>query len=110
MDLDPALVEVVGMLRPLATASSTFVITPIVGVLSGGRPLLRAHPREVVSVFDVSVDELLRPGIHRSERWMLPSNTLDIQFFELEGETVWGATARILTDLLTRLTLHRSQT
>jgi hypothetical protein len=28
---------------------------------------------------------------------------MSVFFFELADETVWGATARILTDLLTRL-------
>jgi 8-oxo-dGTP pyrophosphatase MutT (NUDIX family) len=106
--LAPEAVEVVGTLRPLATASSTFVITPFVGIVAEGRPTLRAHPREVVAVFDVSIDELLHPDTYRNEQWSFPSRgRLDVHFYELEGETVWGATARILTDLLTRLTAPR---
>jgi hypothetical protein len=62
-------------------------------------------------VFDVAIDELLVPEVFREERWDVPTEMLvgvgpdrAIHFFELPGETVWGATARILTGFLTHLT------
>jgi 8-oxo-dGTP pyrophosphatase MutT (NUDIX family) len=105
--LDPAAVDVVAELDGIGTVASRFVIRPFAGFV-GGRPQIHAHPREVVSVFDVALSELLDPEAYRQELWSgragAPDFTLAVQFFELPGETVWGATARILFNLLTHVT------
>lgn len=109
--LDPQRVDVVAELDGIGTVASRFVIRPFVGLLAG-RPALRPHPREVVSVFDVALSELLDPAAYRQEHWSgragAPDFRLAVQFFELPGETVWGATARILGNLLSHLTMGRS--
>jgi 8-oxo-dGTP pyrophosphatase MutT (NUDIX family) len=111
--LDPARVEVVAELDSLPTFASRFTIAPFVGLLDG-RPELRPDPFEVVSVFDVALSDLLDPDAHREERWDLvvpegvaPQLDRAVHFYLLPGETVWGATARILTAFLTHLTAPR---
>ena len=104
--LDPGVVEIVGALTPLRTVASSFVITPFVGFCAG-EPTLVAHEREVVRVFDVGLGELLDPHTHRREVWPVRDTELHVDFYLLPGETVWGATARMLTDLLGRLTTLR---
>lgn len=103
--LDPGDVETVAWLRPIVTFASGSIIRPYVGVLDG-RPHLEAHPVEVDRVFDVGLADLLDEGAFHEELWRRPSpraTTADgyvpILFFEVDGETVWGATARILTEL-----------
>jgi 8-oxo-dGTP pyrophosphatase MutT (NUDIX family) len=115
--LDPAIVEVVAELDSLTTVMGRFVLTPFVGLLPGGRPALVPDPREVVRVFDVSLSELLDDAAYREERWDIPESLgpeagidRSIHFFEVTeggGETVWGATARILADFLGHLTAAR---
>ena len=100
--LVPDDVEIVARLDAIGTVASRFTITPFVGFLPS-RPLLTPDPREVVRVFDVPLSELMADGVFREERWDTWRNDLDIQFYELEGETVWGATARILTGFLAHL-------
>jgi 8-oxo-dGTP pyrophosphatase MutT (NUDIX family) len=98
--LEPAEVEILGSLAPLETVSSGSRITPFVGVL-GRRPHLAPNPAEVARAFDVSLAELVSDGVYREERWDLPGlEDRPMHFFELEDETVWGATARILMELL----------
>lgn len=98
--LGPAQVQVIGRLTPLVTLSSSAGITPVVGVLRG-RPRLVANPAEVDRVFDVSLAELTRDPVYREERWRLPDGAeRPVHFFELDGDTVWGATARVLRELL----------
>jgi 8-oxo-dGTP pyrophosphatase MutT (NUDIX family) len=101
--LRPALVEVVAELDSIGTVASLFTITPFVGFVDG-RPDLLPHPTEVVDVFDVALSELLDPEAFREERWEMWGDLRPIVFFELPGETVWGATARILAGLLAHLT------
>ena len=49
----------------------------------------------------VRVAELLDPAIYREERWELPwAENRPIFFFELVGDTVWGATGAMLRQLL----------
>jgi 8-oxo-dGTP pyrophosphatase MutT (NUDIX family) len=98
--LDPDEVEVLGQLAPLATVSSGSRITPFVGALVR-RPRLSPNPAEVARIFDVSLAELATDEVYREERWDLPGqDDRPMHFFEVDDETVWGATARILTELL----------
>jgi 8-oxo-dGTP pyrophosphatase MutT (NUDIX family) len=98
--LDPFEVEIVGQLSPLSTFSSRSTITPFVGVL-GYRPHLHPNPAEVERVFDISLAELVSDGVYRQELWELPDvGWREMNFFELTGDTVWGATARMLKELL----------
>jgi 8-oxo-dGTP pyrophosphatase MutT (NUDIX family) len=101
--LDPPAVEVVAELDGIGTVGSRFMISPFVGFLAGV-PELRPDPHEVVRVFDVALVELLAPGVHHAERWKTPMIDHEVHFFELPGETVWGATARILFGFLAFLT------
>ena len=109
--LDPALVEVVGRLSAVTTFASGSFITPVVGLLPG-RPPLVASPHEVEHVFDVALAELADPGIFREEWWtvagrgpLVGGEPFPVWFFELPDDTVWGATARMLVELL-RLVLE----
>ena len=109
VELDPNTVDVIAELDGIGTVASKFLITPFLGLLDA-RPALVPHPREVVAVFDVALSELLATETHRSEIWSLAATELNIHFYELVGETVWGATARILTNLFGRLTEARVAT
>jgi len=100
--LDPTAVELIGTLGSLTTVSSRARITPFVGVMAE-RPRLTANPDEVERVFDVSLSELVADGVHRSERWGVAPTEIEVQFFHVDGDIVWGATGRVLVDLLRRV-------
>jgi 8-oxo-dGTP pyrophosphatase MutT (NUDIX family) len=98
--LDPATVERIGELDHLATVTSRSFIVPYVGALTA-RPATIANPQEVSAVLHVPVAELLDPAIFREERWTFPwAEDRPIFFFELVGDTVWGATGAMLRQLL----------
>ncbi|MFN8026394.1 MAG: CoA pyrophosphatase [Acidimicrobiia bacterium] len=103
--LDRADVEVVAALHPMGTVLGQFSIEPFVGLVAGC-PELTPHEWEVASVFDVALSELLADHVFREEWWTWDSSGYErsMQFYELEGETVWGASARILTGFLAHLT------
>ncbi len=100
--LSRALVQIVGELPRLTTVSSPAAIVPYVGLLQS-KPHLTPSPLEVDEVLHVSVSELLRPEIYREEIWTRDGAAMEITFFELEGDTLWGATARMLRSLFERL-------
>jgi 8-oxo-dGTP pyrophosphatase MutT (NUDIX family) len=98
--LDPvaAGVEVVGRLERFWIPVSDFVVHPVIA-LAARRPELRASPDEVGSILEPSVARFL-PGapvviVERTIRdWPLRFGAYDI-----DGLNVWGATARILSQL-----------
>ncbi|HEV3363055.1 MAG TPA: CoA pyrophosphatase [Acidimicrobiia bacterium] len=96
-------VEVVAELDTISTVTSRFLVAPFVGVLAAP-PELRPDPREVERVFDVALSELMGEGVHRVEQWGTGVLTREVHIFELEDETVWGLTARILSGFLTLIT------
>jgi 8-oxo-dGTP pyrophosphatase MutT (NUDIX family) len=97
--LDPATVDVVGELDHLATVVSRSLIAPVVGRL-GDRPTLRAGTTEVDRILTVPLLDLMRPDTYREERWGTPPYDRPVVFFELDDETIWGATGRMLVQLL----------
>jgi 8-oxo-dGTP pyrophosphatase MutT (NUDIX family) len=105
--LEPSLVTTVGWLHPLMTMVSSSFILPVLGTLAG-RPRLAPNPGEVDRIFDVSLAELADPAIFAEERWRIPGrdiagsedNAFPVWIFEVAGELIWGATARMLYELL----------
>jgi 8-oxo-dGTP pyrophosphatase MutT (NUDIX family) len=112
--LDPASVTTVGWLHPLLTMVSASFILPVLGTLAA-RPRLVANPDEVERIFDVSLAELADPEIFHEERWRFAGRTIagsednsfPVWFFEVSGELVWGATARMLYELLSIVLVER---
>lgn len=99
--LDPGVVEVLGELEHVDTIVSNSAIVPVVGTLD--RPVdLRPASPEVERVLWVPLAELTRPDTYHVERWGTPPADRLIHFFELDDETVWGLTGRVLADLLHR--------
>jgi 8-oxo-dGTP pyrophosphatase MutT (NUDIX family) len=101
--LDPEAVEVIGELDHLTTAISSVAIAPFVGALAGVPLALRPADAEVERILHVPMSELLKDGVFHEEIWTLGERTRPMWFFELEGDTVWGATAALLRQLLGRV-------
>lgn len=94
-------VEVLGELDRLSTYSSRSLIHPFVGLLPARPEGLRADPGEVAAILHPPLIELLDDEVAREERWTFgDDHERAMTFFELVGDTVWGATARMLRQLL----------
>jgi len=98
--LDPSLPRVVGELDHLATIGTGALIVPVVAQLPSGRPRLVPAAAEVEAVLHVPLSELMDDGVYREELWGERPLQRPVWFFDLEGETVWGATAAMLRNLL----------
>jgi len=91
--------EVIGIMQPLSTLVSLSWIVPVLARIPEPRPL-HGHPGEVDRVLWVPLRDFTLPGTYREEVWARADDEFTILFFELDDETVWGATARMLTHLL----------
>ena len=97
----PEDVEPIGQLDDIVTFGSNFVISPYVGVLFGSVPYPFDHARhEVEEVLEVPLEHLLDSGNVVREVRRLGEREIEMQFYRFGDQVIWGATARILRQLL----------
>lgn len=105
--LDRSAVVHLGELDHLRTVTSRSWIVPYVAEITDPQlviPRLVAAPDEVALVRHVGLDELLADDVFHEELWTFGEQTRPVYFFEIEGDTVWGATAAMLRNLLSLIT------
>jgi 8-oxo-dGTP pyrophosphatase MutT (NUDIX family) len=100
--LDPAAVSLAGALAPVSTFVTGYRVHPFVGTVAEPRQLgLEPNPTEVETVLTFSLERLRQAyEMRRLVRRGVPFHT---PTYEVDGAMIWGATARILSDLLKRL-------
>lgn len=98
--LDPgaAGVRVVGVLEPFWIPVSDFQVTPVVAVAER-RPTLTADPREVARILTPRVADFLPDAPVEVVERTIRDWPLRFGAYLIDGLTVWGATARILSQL-----------
>jgi 8-oxo-dGTP pyrophosphatase MutT (NUDIX family) len=97
--LDTGAVEVLGEMDHLTTVTRRAYVVPVVGVLPE-KPDVALNPDEVDEVLFVPLTDLVQPDVFREERWGLLGSDRPIYFFEIDGDTIWGATAALLRQFL----------
>ena len=99
--LPPDAVEIVGALQPTPTIVTGYAVYPFVGLIDAGRTWTLSA-REVAEVIELSIRDLIDGyGRRRLVRRGLPIRT---DTYLVSDHLIWGATARILADLLDRIT------
>ncbi|MCW3065627.1 MAG: CoA pyrophosphatase [Solirubrobacterales bacterium] len=98
--LPPDAVEIIGALQPTSTIVTGYSIYPFVGVIAPGRRW-ELSPLEVAEVLELSLRDL-RAGYAR-RRMLRRGLPLRMDTYTVDGNLIWGATARILSDLLDRV-------
>lgn len=99
IDLHPSIPRRIGELDRFVTGASFSLVEPHVALLDS-MPELTPSPDEVDEILHVPIAELIRPEVYRQEEWFWNDEWRRMHFFELEGDTVWGATALMLHNLL----------
>ena len=98
--LDPTRTEVLGVLSPVFTVVSNFLITPVVAFLPQGLGALELQASEVAEMILVPLHGLADPSIAHTEEWTRGGLTRSVYFYDYGSYRIWGATARILNTLL----------
>ena len=98
--LAPDSVELIGELPQISTFATNYLIHPFVGLIEPGQRW-QISPREVDVVLELPLGDVeasrTRTEIERR------GITFETDAFVLDGNLIWGATFRILADLLERL-------
>jgi 8-oxo-dGTP pyrophosphatase MutT (NUDIX family) len=96
----PAEVEVLGLLTPLFVHASNFMVHPVVGA-ARSRPDFKPDPYEVDALLEVPLTELQDvTRIGSKEIIVREGIAIQAPYYDLQGHTVWGATAMMLSELL----------
>jgi 8-oxo-dGTP pyrophosphatase MutT (NUDIX family) len=93
--LRPADVDVVGVLDDTVTVASAHVVRPFVGFVPHPYPF-RLDSFEIDQLVHLPLSPLLKPNGFREEVWDRDGRPHSVFFYEHDGHTVWGLTARIL--------------
>lgn len=97
--LPPARVDVLGRLSEILVLQTAFRLTP--WVASVPYPYsYAAAPGEVDEILHVPLAAFLAPGVHRVVPREVYGMSLDVHYFTIGGDVLWGATARIVWELL----------
>ena len=99
-ELPPEAVELIGALAPVGTFVTNYAIYPFVGLIEPGFAWV-VQEREVAQVLELPL-EAVRAGYDRRRlvRRGIPFRT---DCYVVGEHLIWGATARIVADLLDRV-------
>ena len=98
--LPPGAVDVLGALEPTPTFVTNYAIYPFVGLIEPGFAWVPAAA-EVGQVLELPLESVRRGYARRRVvRRGMPFRT---DTYEVDGHLIWGATARIVADLLERV-------
>jgi 8-oxo-dGTP pyrophosphatase MutT (NUDIX family) len=99
--LDSIRVEVLGLLPPVFTFVSNFLMAPVVAYLPTGPGNLQLQSSEVAEILPVSLRKLSDPELFHIEYW--GANRHPVHFYDYGSHRIWGATGRIVYELLSLL-------
>jgi 8-oxo-dGTP pyrophosphatase MutT (NUDIX family) len=93
--LRPENVEILGALDDALTVSSQHRVRPFVGFVPYPYPF-HPDPFEIERLIQLPIRALLAGAPFREEIWVREEQPRTIYFYEHDGDTIWGLTARIL--------------
>jgi 8-oxo-dGTP pyrophosphatase MutT (NUDIX family) len=100
--LEQGRAEVLGLLQPVFTVVSNYLIVPVVAYLPQGLGTLQLQAAEVTEIILASLSGLIDPSVthFHTERWSRDGRARIVYFYDYGEYRIWGATARILNGLL----------
>jgi 8-oxo-dGTP pyrophosphatase MutT (NUDIX family) len=100
--LNPDAVEILGALQPTPTIATGYAIYPFVGLISPDQTWAPSE-REVAAVIELSLSDVAAGYARR--RLTRRGVAIRTDTYAVDGHVIWGATARIVEDLLFRFEL-----
>lgn len=92
-------ISVLGTLTPLFIPVSNMLVTPVVGWLDQ-KPMFNHRIEEVSFLIEAGLKGFLDKSIVKSKPLEIRGQLVTIKYFDYDGNTIWGATAMILQELL----------
>ncbi len=102
--LDPGVVDLLGTLAPVATMTG-YHITPFLGLIPHPYEF-HLNPQEVERLLLLPLEGFFDPAGWSSRAYQYQGRNTRVCDWRGDGELIWGATARILLNLLALLDQH----
>jgi 8-oxo-dGTP pyrophosphatase MutT (NUDIX family) len=102
LGVDPANLTIWGRLEPEHIVATHYALAPFVA-FTPRRPLFVPAPAEVAEVIDLPLAHLLDPATIEEEVWEYQGSQRRVCFYRYGEHKIWGATARILHQIVTLL-------
>ncbi|MCU7615824.1 CoA pyrophosphatase [Chryseobacterium sp. PBS4-4] len=100
--VNPEDIAILGTLTEIFIGPSDFNVLPVVGYIPF-RPDFVPDPREVQQVFELKLNYFLDQNIIGCSEISIPGDMVITPYFEVNNHKVWGATAKIIIELLSVL-------
>ena len=98
-------IHVLGHLSELYIIASNFNVLPVVGYIE--EPFIfKKDDYEVASIVEANVADLLDNDVKKQKIIKVNDHVIDAPYFDINGHTVWGATAMMLAELRYLLQQH----
>ncbi|HJZ38928.1 MAG TPA: CoA pyrophosphatase [Bacteroidales bacterium] len=91
--------RILGRLTPLHIPVSNINVFPFVAVCQE-RPDFSPDPLEVQYLIETSLDKLMDPVNHKVKIMNISGSTIEVPYFDMGKDHIWGATAMILSEFL----------
>ena len=105
--IPPAAVQVLGTLTQIYIRPSNYEVYPTVGRLAA-RPAFQPNPREVAPTSGNPAGRSAGPGPPAARAMAVGDRSALVPFYAVQGQTIWGATAMILSELFAVMQACRS--
>ena len=99
--LDRSAITIIGVMDDLRTPSG-FVVTPVVGFIEL-LPTLRINTEEVAQVICIPLEKFFDDALRRSDLRERDGIKIEVFFYDVWEEPVWGATAFFVNQLVSLL-------
>lgn len=91
--------DILGALTPLQIPVSNMFVQPYVS-FHLHEPAFKLDKREVDYLIITGISELLHPSCIKKEMWNLHGRNIEVPFYSVQGNKIWGATAMMLSEFL----------
>ncbi len=92
-------IEILGELDDVRTMGSGYAVSPFVAFFTWPYPF-KINANEIDDLIEVPIPALLDPKSLQEETYTMDGQVLRGYFYQYRGQVIWGATARILNQLL----------
>ena len=93
-------IRIVGSMSKLDVAASNHVVLPVIGFMNQ-KPIFTPHPYEVSEIIEISLIDLFKKNVIKEKELKTRGVTLRVPYYDVDDHFIWGATAMIISELVT---------
>ena len=92
-------IRILGSLSPLYIPVSKMYVQPIVAWVH--EPMWEANKNEVAQILEMPIHHMFQHNVIKKKNMEFsPGNSVEVPYFDIQGHTVWGATAMMISEFL----------